>query len=208
MRRSLTFIASLFLAFAGTFAASAPAQAHDDVVESSPATGEVVEAGAFDVKVTFSEDLMDVGTGLGLEIAVTAPDGTVWSNSCVSVAGATMSTTVDLSEAGTYDVAWRAVASDGHPTEGSFSFELENTTGYESGGMVEMTPECMARMSVGGVDEPEAVQDKDATDVGAYDSGAWIGLGIGIVFIAIGSVAGALKIRRDQRKAAEKDSNR
>ena len=208
MRRLLRFAASLALIGSGIFGFATGAQAHDDVIQTSPATGSVVEAGAFDVTVIFTEELMNIGAGAGLEIAVTGPDGTVWSNSCVTVDGAAMSTTVDLGEEGTYDVAWRAVAVDGHPTEGAFSFELENTTGYESGGMVEMTPECQARTTVGGAPSATPVDDGTAEDVGAYDSSAWIGLGIGIIFIAIGSVAGALKIRRDQRKAAEKTQGR
>ena len=208
MRRLLRIAASLALISSGIFGFSTAAQAHDDVVETSPVSGSVAEAGAFDVTVTFSEELMNIGAGTGLEIAVTGPDGTVWSNSCVSVDGASMSTTVDLSETGTYDVAWRAVAVDGHPTEGTFSFELENSTGYESGGMVEMTPECQARTTLGGAPSATPIDDGGAEDIGAYDSSAWIGLGIGIIFIAIGSVAGALKIRRDQRKVAEKTQNR
>lgn len=208
MRRLLRIWASLALIGSGIFGFGVAANAHDDVIQTNPSAGSFVDAGAFAVSVTFSEELMDLGSGTGLEIAVSGPDGTVWSNSCVTVDAASMSTMVDLSEPGTYDVAWRAVAVDGHPVEGGFSFELENTTGYESGGMVEMTPECQARTSVGAEPSATAVDDGTAEDVGAYDSSAWIGLAIGIVFIAIGSVAGALKIRRDQRKAAEKTQNR
>lgn len=208
MRRLLRITASVALIWSGIFGFGSAAFAHDDVVQTSPDTGATVEAGAFDVTVTFSEELMNVGAGTGLEIAVTGPDGTLWSNSCVTVDGASMSTMVDLSESGTYDVAWRAVAVDGHPTEGNFSFDLTNASGYESGGLVEMTPECQARTTLGGEQTPVATEDGKATDVGAYDSSSWIGLGIGIIFIAIGSVAGALKIRRDQRKAAEKNEKR
>ena len=49
------------------------ALAHDDVIDQVPAPGSQVEAGQIDIKLDFSNELLDLGSGA--EIIVTAPDG-------------------------------------------------------------------------------------------------------------------------------------
>ena len=190
------------------------AWAHDEVEGTNPKADTTVAAGVFDVSVTFGEDIMATPDGAGNTIEVTGPgtDGdTVWSNGCSTVTGARLSTPVDLDKPGTYKVVWRAVSSDGHANDGSFSFVVENKDGYQSSGLVEVTPECQAAQDeplVAPAPNPNGVGMGQATDINENaDPGMdpnLIGLFVGIAFIVIGSVAGAVVTERRNRKAHAK----
>jgi len=195
------------------------AWAHDEVEGTNPKANTTVEAGIIDVSVTFGEDIMQAAAGAGLAIEVTGPgaDGpTVWSNGCATPAGTVLSTPVDLDKPGKYNVVWRSVSSDGHANDGTFSFELVNTTGYKSSGLVEATPECLAAQT-GPVIAPAPGEETTsamgqgsgvATDdsTGGFDQNL-IGLLVGIAFVVIGSVAGAVVTERRNRKAHAKPKN-
>jgi methionine-rich copper-binding protein CopC len=104
------------------------ATAHDDVIDQIPAPGSQVEAGLVEIKLDFSNELLDLGSGA--EILVTGPDGSPATATCAALNGTLATAQSDLDQAGTYTVAWRVVSSDGHPIEGSYNFELLNTSGY------------------------------------------------------------------------------
>lgn len=193
-------IATAALALSLVFTNPLAASAHDEILSTSPSSGETVEAGVIDVSVTFNEDVMTTPGNTGEVIEVTGPDGTdsaTWSNGCVEVSGAKISTTVDLDAPGTYHVAWRAVSSDGHPNEGSFDFNLSNSNGYKSGGLVEPSAQCAsaspsavayesspANTSKGGSDDEESGMLQDLP----Y-------LLIGFALIVIGAIAGLITTR-------------
>jgi methionine-rich copper-binding protein CopC len=123
----------------------AAAFAHDQVVNTSPSANSTVQAGVIDVSVTFNEDIMATQDNSGEVIEVVGPDGgnsTTWSNGCVTVDGSTESTQVDLDQPGTYTVNWRSVSNDGHPNDGSFTFNVTNDSNYQSSGLVEPSAEC------------------------------------------------------------------
>jgi methionine-rich copper-binding protein CopC len=192
------------------------AWAHDEVEGTNPKANTTVAAGVIDVSVTFGEDIMAIPDGQGNTIEVNGPgtDGdTTWSNGCSTVSGNVLSTPVDLDKAGTYTVTWRAVSADGHATDGTFTFELENKNGYQSSGLVEATPECQAAQeqpliapapNTGGDSVGPATDiDTTATDTPAFDENL-TGLFIGIGLIVVGSVAGAVVTERRNRRAHAK----
>jgi methionine-rich copper-binding protein CopC len=111
------------------------ALAHDQVIDQSPAPGSTVEAGPVDIRLDFSNELLDIGSGA--EIVVTAPDGSFAPATCAVLDGTLASAKTDLDQAGTYTIAWRVVSSDGHPIEGSYEFELLNSSGYVASGNIE-----------------------------------------------------------------------
>lgn len=107
-----------------------PAQAHDQLVDSSPSQGQLIEAGAHEIALTFAEDLLDLGSGA--QIVITGPDSeTLVNNGCALIQGAVASTPVELDQPGKYLVGWRVVSGDGHPISGTFTFQVENTTGFQ-----------------------------------------------------------------------------
>jgi len=190
-------------------AAPMPALAHDEVVSTTPSADSSVEAGVQDVIVAFNEDIMATPHNSGEVIEVDGPDGTVWSNGCVQVAGGAMRTQVDLDAPGTYTVNWRSVSNDGHPNEGSFNFTLTNTTDYHSGGLIEPSAECASAMPT---ETPLAVayDDKMAqtSTVGGTTPDPFISnlpyLIAGLVLILLGALAGPLVQRIKAKNAARR----
>jgi methionine-rich copper-binding protein CopC len=125
------------------------ATAHDDVIDQIPAPGSQVDAGLVDIKLDFSNELLDLGSGA--EILVTGPDGSTATATCAALNGTLASAQTDLDRAGTYTVAWRVVSSDGHPIEGSYNFELLNTSGYVASANIEP---CLIATSAPAEEEP------------------------------------------------------
>lgn len=109
---------------------SAPAFAHDELVDQSPRTNEVVEAGVITIELTFSGNLIALGDGSGSEIVILNSAGQPVNNGCAAVEGNLATAKADIDQPGVYQVGWRAVSSDGHPISDSFRFEVINTTGY------------------------------------------------------------------------------
>ena len=125
------------------------ATAHDDVIDQVPAPGSQVEAGLVEIKLDFSNELLDLGSGA--EIVVTGPDGNPATATCADLSGTLATAQTDLDQAGNYTVAWRVVSSDGHPIEGSYSFELLNTSAYVASANIEP---CLIATSVPAPEEP------------------------------------------------------
>lgn len=111
------------------------ALAHDEVIDQIPAPGSQVEAGPLEIKLDFSNELLDIGNGA--EIILTGPDGNFVATSCAVLDGTLAMANTELDQVGTYTIAWRVVSSDGHPIEGSYDFELVNESGYVSSGTIE-----------------------------------------------------------------------
>jgi methionine-rich copper-binding protein CopC len=125
------------------------ATAHDDVIDQIPAPGSQVEAGLVEIKLDFSNELLDLGSGA--EILVTGPDGSPATATCAALNGTLASAQTDLDQAGTYTVTWRVVSSDGHPIEGSYNFELLNASGYVASANIEP---CLIATSSPAEEEP------------------------------------------------------
>ena len=108
-----------------------PAFAHDELVDQSPRSDEIVAAGIVTVTLTFSDDLIALGDGSGSEIVILDSEGIPMNNGCAVVDGNIASAAASISQPGIYQVGWRAVSSDGHPISESFRFEVSNTTNYQ-----------------------------------------------------------------------------
>jgi methionine-rich copper-binding protein CopC len=112
--RSITvFVAALVVFLVGP----SPADAHAELVSTSPENGARIATAPPSVELTFSED---VGSSF---VAVTAPDGTKVKTSKAHITGVRV--TADLAasdQRGSYMVAYRVVSADGHPVSGTFTF--------------------------------------------------------------------------------------
>jgi methionine-rich copper-binding protein CopC len=102
-----------------------PALAHAALTGTTPSADSTVSEISL-VSVTANEDLLDIGENAeGFVIAVSDEDGAFYGDGCVSVRGDTASMDVALSLRGTYTVAYRVISDDGHPVEGTFTFDFE-----------------------------------------------------------------------------------
>ena len=118
-RPLVTLLAFLGLLLAGQVAVAATASAHTELVSTAPADGAQVASSPSEVTLTFSRP---VGPDLA-QVQVSGPQGDPWQAGDPQVDGATVTQPLTpLDDAGTYAVAWRVVASDGHPISGTFSF--------------------------------------------------------------------------------------
>ncbi|ACZ32270.1 copper resistance protein CopC [Xylanimonas cellulosilytica DSM 15894] len=116
-RRLLLALVAAGLALVGL---ATPASAHDRLVSSDPADGATLDVLPAVLTLEFSDAVLDTGTQVvvttgGADVGAPAPE----------VDGVTVTVPLppDLAN-GDYDVAWRAVSSDGHPIEGTFTFVL------------------------------------------------------------------------------------
>ena len=102
-------------------AGSGSAQAHDELVGSTPTTGATLDAAPATVELEFSGDVQELGT----EIVVTAADGSTVSEGALQVDGSTVTQPLasDLA-GGEYTVDWRVTSADGHPESDSYTFTV------------------------------------------------------------------------------------
>jgi copper resistance protein C len=102
-------------------AGTAPAQAHDALASTSPASGQTITTNPGKVSITLTNP-PETGVPGANTITVVAPDGHTASTGDLSVDGATLSIAADIDHPGEHTVQWRAVSADGHPIEGTYSF--------------------------------------------------------------------------------------
>lgn len=116
---ALAATAAAFLAFA-TFAAPS-AQAHDQLVSSTPAADAVLTTAPERVELVYTEEIVE----LGVIVEVVGFDGQNWVVGTPTVASTVV--TVPLQPGmfeGAYELRWRVVSSDGHPIDGTSTFTV------------------------------------------------------------------------------------
>ena len=112
----------------------APAAAHDAVLSTSPEQNAVRESAPEQIELSYSGEIMDIGH----QVLVTGPDGQSVTEGPLERDGSQVVQPLAEagSEEGTYQVVWRVVSSDGHPIEGTYTYEIgdgaDTTTGAPS----------------------------------------------------------------------------
>ena len=192
------------LAGAVVLGTAAPAQAHNFLVSSTPAAGELVTTLPEAISVTTNGPLLDLsGTGAGFAIQVTDAAGTFYGDGCLTVSGATLSTPAALGAAGTYRVVWQVVSEDGHTVSDEFTFEWSPGPGFEPATGQASPPACgtaegsdpTAEETMGAqpTESPAEHENANLTDV------LWIGGAILAVLAAAG-VALVVVARRGRQR--------
>ncbi|MEU4652095.1 copper resistance CopC family protein [Nocardia fluminea] len=120
--RPLVRIATLFAAtFAALALTAGPAAAHAALSGSDPAEGARIDTAPARVTLTFNEAIQLSFASL----TVVGPDGAHHEGGDLRADGSDLSTDLRaLGAAGQYTVGFRVVSEDGHPIQGSYSFEL------------------------------------------------------------------------------------
>lgn len=123
-RRLLRLITALaaVLTFVALLLVAGPASAHDQLLSSDPKDGATLEEAPSTISLTFTAPPLDAG----IEIALVGPDGTTAQGEDIQVEDRVVTAQLDAGlPAGTYDVAWHVVSSDGHPIDGELSYVVE-----------------------------------------------------------------------------------
>jgi methionine-rich copper-binding protein CopC len=217
MKRLLgIFLTVLAVTLGSSLGATSPALAHDEIISTTPAADASVAPGQIKVSITFNEPAMQMGNHEGIEIQVTAPDGTAAVLPCLVVDGATIWAVDDAKAEGTYAVDWRSVSNDGHANSGTFNFEV--AAGAALGEAAQVAPDCVSTDNAAGASPagtadatPMAANEASllaADSVAAPASGSkldpLVGLGIGVGLLIVLSVLGALAAELQKRRRASK----
>lgn len=103
------------------------AEAHTDLVSSTPAVGAHVKSLPSQVRLEFAENLLALGSGKTNVVIVRDPQGRKIDRKNSQLNGRFLSVGIFPSTfIGYFTVSWRVVSGDGHPAEGSFKFSVGN----------------------------------------------------------------------------------
>ncbi|RYC32348.1 copper resistance protein CopC [Lichenibacterium minor] len=100
------------------------AAAHAHLKASTPAAGTTISAAPAELRLGFSEGVNLKFTG----VVVTGPAGVVATSTAAMAPGDDKTLVVPVAgplAPGAYKVEWHALATDGHKTDGSYSFTLK-----------------------------------------------------------------------------------
>lgn len=121
-RISGSFVMAVLVIVCAGVVGAAPAMAHTDLESSSPNDGATLSEVPASIDLTFSESVLSEGAA----IVVRTDTDTPVDVGAVTVDGATVSVAWPAdADSGRFNVAWRVVADDGHPIEGTLSFTIE-----------------------------------------------------------------------------------
>jgi copper resistance protein C len=116
---------------------TAPAAAHARLVASTPGDGATLDEPPGEVVLEFNE-MVEADFG---QLQVSGPDGERLDASAPIGEGTTVrSPLLEPTASGTYTVAYRVVSADGHPVEGSFTFELTEAAVTEDTAEIDPPP--------------------------------------------------------------------
>ena len=121
-QRHLARLCGTAVIFAALFgAATGTAQAHDELIDSSPGVDEHLDAAPNQVRLTFSDDILTIGPKV---VVADDTDGTWTTGEPVLDGSAVVVTLKDDVPDGRYEIRWRVVSSDGHPITGLIPFTV------------------------------------------------------------------------------------
>ena len=164
---------------------AAPVAAHDELLASTPASGEQLAAPPASVSLTFSADVLT----LGAAIVVVDQSGRDWVAGEPIVAEGLVTAPLDgnLPEAG-YEIRWRVVSSDGHPISGLIPFTV---------GDAEPLERAAATPPVGAASTEQNTQELSTSEDGAALRVVLVGVG-GAVFALVALFLISLLRRRSR----------
>lgn len=109
------------------------AQAHAELVTSSPAVGSHLSALPTSVSVTFDGNLLTIGGAKTNVLMVKDSSGKEIDAKNSRLSGATLSVDLNpVSTRGEFVVSWRVVSGDGHPEQSSYRFTVDSLSGAMS----------------------------------------------------------------------------
>lgn len=123
MRRAPALLLAIGLAVLATLTVAGPASAHNQVVSSTPSSGQTLTELPSEFRIVTNEALLDLGgQGRGFAFEIRDAAGRFYENGCVTIADATMTTPAALGAPGAYTVIYQLVSADGHTVSGEIPF--------------------------------------------------------------------------------------
>ncbi len=179
-----SFRAALLVALCALFVtAPSAAFAHDELLGSTPESGEVLQTAPSEIDLRFSSDPLE-GEG-ATEVVVISPSGAEVQEGVPVLDRNGVIQDVAADERGTYTVVWRVVSSDGHPISGELTFSVGETS------------EPAELPTAGDGEADGATGDSEGSPLTAV----WVILGIVVIGLG-GALVAILVVRARGRNAA------
>lgn len=188
--RLRTLLLAVALAGTSVLVTALPAAAHDELLGSTPASGEALTDAPAEVTLTFSAEVLTIGA------AVIVADGADrdWVADAPVVRDGTVTVSLDPQlPIGGYEIRWRVVSQDGHPISGIIPFTVG---GAEP---LTRTPAATAPSTSTDAGTAADAQDTTAQDQGAREDQGIIRIllvGAGGAIIAVAAYAAFHFLRR------------
>lgn len=206
IRRSsapIALAATLLMAFVLLFAWPQSAAAHDSLVGSDPVADSTIETLPEDLTLTFSAALI-AGEG-STAVVVTDAEGNSISDGAPTVDGAmVIQPLVTDAAAGEYTVLWQVVSSDGHPTDGEFSFTLSGGTAGETPPSAEPTA-APGEVSAAPSASPSVTEEPNMAS-GFSISAPWLIAGAVVLLIVVFVIVMVVRSRRKSARRSGSDT--
>ena len=173
----------------------APAAAHDEVLSTSPEQGAVLESAPEQIELSYSGEIMDIGH----QVLVTGPDGQPVTEGPLERDGSQVLQPLAEagSEEGTYQVVWRVVSSDGHPIEGTYTYEVGDGADTTTAPSLSSTPP-VAPAGEGADSSDSSAQAQDAA--AQENSGGLTGWAVAATVVVALAVIGLLAVMSRRRR--------
>jgi len=188
--RLRTLLLAVALAGTSVLVTALPAAAHDELLGSTPASGEALTDAPAEVTLTFSADVLTIGAAV---IVADAADRD-WVADAPVVRDGTVTVSLDPQlPIGGYEIRWRVVSQDGHPISGIIPFTVG---GAEP---LTRTPAATAPSTSTDAGTAADAQDTTAQDQGAREDQGIIRIllvGAGGAIIAVAAYAAFHFLRR------------
>jgi len=185
------------LSLAAVLALAPPAQAHNYLIESTPAAGATLTTLPDRFSVVTNAALLDLNANnAGFALQVQDADKRYYGDGCVSVEGSGISTAAAIGAPGVYTVTWQVVSADGHTVSDRYSFTWApdaaspadgtapgGTTTGESTGSTKI-PDCNGTLHPNSSGSA-AGEDRPAVSAGTLSTVLWIGGAVLAVGVAV-----------------------
>lgn len=191
--RPLALVAAFLLAFAALLFAASPAQAHDELLGSDPASGSTVDALPAQISFTFS-GIIATDDGAS-EVSVTDASGTELTDGAPTAQDNVLTQALAGEASGTLSVLWKVVSSDGHPISGEFEFTVSGAPTPTP----TTTPEPTATTDPTQTPTPTPSSSAPPADSG---TSSWPWIIAGLVLAAIAGAVLYLLVSRARREKA------
>jgi copper resistance protein C len=123
VRRAPALLLAVGLAVLATLVVAEPASAHNQIVSSTPSSGQTLTELPSEFRIVTNEALLDLGgQGRGFAFEIRDAAGRFYETGCVTITDATMTTAAALGSPGAYTVVYQLVSADGHTVSGEIPF--------------------------------------------------------------------------------------
>jgi hypothetical protein len=183
-RRALGLVLGAGLVAASVLGLAAPAWAHNYLVSSDPAAGQVLTKLPSKFIITTNEGLLDLsGHGAGFAFDVEDSHHKFYGNGCVTVTGPSMTIAPVIGAPGKYSVIWQIVSADGHIVSNEYSFTWKPSASFKPAVGTSHPQDCHGLS--GGTAPPDPHLGTDAFAKPSANLGLVLGIGGGVVGLGL-----------------------